>query len=401
MKIGTPLTQSATKIMLLGSDELGKEMTIALQRLGIEVIAVDHYPNAAAHQVAHHAHVIDMTEAQALRQLIEQEQPLIIVPLSEAIATETLVEIEQAEQARIIPTARALSIALNRQSLRQLAAEELDLPTARYAFAQSYNELQMQINRGVGYPCIVKPITGPSNPQQPIINGPEDVKAAWEQAMILSADTCQSVIVEEWIQFDYEITLLTVRANTAWGEIETLFCEPIGYLKKPDHAFESWQPQRMTPTSLHYAHKMAKTLTDNLGGLGVFGIQYFVKGDKVWFNDVSPYPHYSGMVSLITQPQNQFELHTRALLGLPVSTALRGPGACKVIESDNEANNLVFEGIEEALQVPTTNLRLFGQTGVKSHQGVILATGQNIQEAKERANLGARKILIQKNQRQS
>ncbi len=391
MKIGTPLSQSAIRVMLLGSNELSKEVMIALQRFSVEVIALDSDSSAPGHQIAHRSHIVNMTDANALRELIVQERPHFLVPENEAIATELLVDIEQDGLTTVIPSTRAATLSMNREALRQLAAEELDLPTARYAFAQSYNELQMQINRGVGYPCIVKPITGPSNPQQTIIKGPEDVKAAWEQAMTLSADTCQSVIVEEWIQFDYEITLLTVRANTAGGEIETLFCEPIGYLKKPDHAFESWQPQRMTPSSLHYAHKMAKTLTDNLGGLGVFGIEYFVKGDKVWFNDVSPYPHYSGMVSLITQAQNQFELHARALLGLPVSTVLDKQGACKVIVSDNEADNLVFEGIDEALQVPTTDLRLFGQSNTKEKQriGVTLATGQHILEARQRATFSA------------
>jgi phosphoribosylglycinamide formyltransferase 2 len=394
MNIGLPLTDSTTKIMLLGGDDLSKEMTIALQRLEIEVIAVDHYPNAPVQQVAQQAEVIDMTDAEALRQLIEEKQPFTVIPLSQAIAIEPFIEMEAAELVRVIPTGRAFSITQNRQSLRELAAEELDLPTARYAFAQSYNALQMQINRGIGYPCIVKPIMGSSHPQPLIIKGPEDVKAAWEEAMRSSPDSCESVIVEEWIQFDYEISLLTVRSKAGAGEIETQFCEPIGYLNKPNQAFESWQPQRMTPNGLHHARQMAKTVTDNLGGLGLFEIEYFVKGDKMWFNDVRPFPHYSGMITLITQAQNQFDLHARASLGLPVSTSLQHQGACKVIDSEKKSNERVFEGIEEALQVPTTDLRLFAQTAVKGYQGMIFAQGQSIHEAKERTHLAARKIRV-------
>ncbi|EDN67968.1 Phosphoribosylglycinamide formyltransferase 2 [Beggiatoa sp. PS] len=331
MKIGTPLSPSATRVMLLGSHELGKEMVIACTRLGIEVIAVDNVPNAPGHQIAYHSHVCDMNNAKALRELIIKEQPHFIVPISKAIATDVLVEIEKTTSIKVIPTARAVSLALNRENLRQLATETLDLPTPRYAFARSYNELQMQINRGVGYPCIVKPIQSSSGQGHSIINDPDDVKLAWNHAMNLSNDSCDAVIVEEFIKFDYEITLLTVRAKNGEGDVETHFCEPIGYLKKDGYYTESWQPQRMTPTSLSHAHEMAQTLTEHLGGCGIFGVEFLVKGEQVWFNEVSPYPHYSGMVTMVTQAQNQFELHLRALLGLPVSTTLREQGACSVI----------------------------------------------------------------------
>jgi len=391
MKNGTPLNQSATRVMLLGSGFLGKEAIVALQRFGVETIAVDCYPQVPTHQVAHRSYVIDLTHADALRELIAQEKPHIIVPETETIATDVLIEIEQTGLAQVIPTARAVSLSINHQYLRQLATEELDLPTARYAFASSYNELQMQINRGVGYPSIVKPVMSCSSKGHSVVKGPEDVKAAWDYAMSSSGDNCRSVIVEEFIKFDYEITLLTVRAVGATGEAETFFCEPIGYLQKQGDYVESWQPQRMTPTSKHRAHELAKKLTDNLGGLGIFGVELFVKGDNIWFNEVSPYPHYAGMVTLVTQVQNQFELQARALLGLPVSTALHRLGACAVINGGVDADDVVFEGIDEASEVPSTELRLFGKSDAqeKRRMGVMLATGQNIQEARQRATFAA------------
>ncbi|HDN25986.1 MAG TPA: formate-dependent phosphoribosylglycinamide formyltransferase [Thioploca sp.] len=391
MKIGTPLSQSATRVMLLGCGELGKEVIMALQRFGVETIAVDGYLHAPGHQVAHRSHVVDLSNADALYELVAQERPHFLVPESEAIATELLVEIEQDGLTKVIPTARAASVSMNREALRQLAAEELDLPTVRYAFAKSYNELQMQINRGVGYPCLVKPMRSTSGKGHSEVKGPEDVKAAWNYAMDSSGDNCSSVIVEEFIKFDYEITLLTVRAFGAAGEIETHFCEPIGYLKKQGHYVESWQPQRMTPASLHYARELAKKLTESLGGVGVFGVELLVKGDKVWFNEVCPYPHYAGMVTMATQAQNQFELHARALLGLSVSTVLREQGTCATIFGGVDADNVVFEGIDEALQVAGTDLRLFGKLHAqeKRRMGVMLATGQNIIEARQRATFAA------------
>jgi phosphoribosylglycinamide formyltransferase 2 len=396
MKIGTPLSPFATRVMLLGSHELGKECVIACIRLGIEVIVVDNDLNTLGHQIAHHSQVCDMNDAQALRELIIKEQPHFIVPLSKAIATEVLVEIENTSSITVIPTARAVSLALNRENLRQTAAETLDLSTPRYAFARSYNELQMQINRGVGYPCIVKPIQSSDGQGHSIINGPEAVKSAFSHAMNLSDEGCDAVIVEELIEFDYEITLLTVRAKNGEGEVETHFCEPIGYLKKDGYYTESWQPQRMTPTALHQAREIAQTLTEHLGGCGVFGVEFLVKGDQVWFNEVSPYPHYSGMVTMVTQAQNQFELHLRALLGLPVSTQLREQGAGTVIYGNTNAENVIFEGVDEALQVAATELYLFDQSHVQEKQrlGVMLATGKNITETRQRANFAASQVRI-------
>lgn len=391
MKIGTPLSQSAIRVMLLGSNELSKEVMIALQRFSVEVIALDSDSSAPGHQIAHRSHIINMTDANALRELIVQERPHFLVPENEAIATELLADIEPDGLTTVIPSARAATQSMNRDALRQLAAEQLDLPTARYAFASSYNELQMQINRGVGYPSIVKPIKSISGKGHSIVKGPEDVKAAWHHAMDSSPDNCTSVIVEEFIQFDYEMILLTVRAIGAAGKIETHFCEPIGYLKKQCEYVESWQPQRMTPATLHHAREAAKKITDDLGGVGLFGLEFFVKGDKVWLNEVCPYPHYAGMVTMATQAQNQFELHARALLGLPVSTVLDKQGACAVIFSEVDAENIVFEGVDEALQVAGTDLCLFGQSDAKEKQrmGVTLATGQNILEARQRATFSA------------
>jgi phosphoribosylglycinamide formyltransferase 2 len=390
MKIGTPLSQSAIRVMLLGSSELGKELMKALQRFRVELIAVDSDSSALQPQIAHRSHVVDLMDANALRELIVQQKPHFLVPLHEAFATELLMEFEPNELT-VIPSSRAASLTMNRQALRQLATEKLDLPTARYAFASSYNELQMQINRGVGYPNLVKPMKSISSKGHSIVKSPEEVKAAWHHAMASSPDNCTSVIVEEFIQFDYEMILLTVRAVGAAGQIETHFCEPIGYVKKQREYVESWQPQRMTPTSLHHARSVAKKLTDDLGGVGLFGVEFLVKGDKVWLNEICPYPHYAGMVTMVTQAQNQFELHARALLGLPVSTVLDKQGACAVILSERDAENVVFDGIDEALQVAGTDLCLFAQPEIqeKQHLGVTLATGQNILEARQRATFSA------------
>ncbi len=387
MSIGTPLSDSATRVMLLGAGELGKEVIIALQRLGVETLAVDRYDNAPGHQVAHHAHTIDMTDGLALRKLIEAEKPMLVVPEIEAIATDTLAEIERDGLAEVIPTARATQLTMNREGIRRLAAEELEIPTSRYAFADSLNQLQMAIDGGVGYPCIVKPVMSSSGKGQSAIHGPDDVQRAWDYAMSGGRVSGTRVIVEEIIDFDYEITLLTVRALDANGEVHTHFCEPIGHRQEQGDYVESWQPQLMTEPALTRAREIAKKVTDSLGGRGLFGVELFIKGDRVWFSEVSPRPHDTGMVTMASQWQNEFELHARAILGLPVDTALREPGASAVIYGGLEASDIHFDNVAEALRVPGTDLRLFGkpESFMRRRMGVALARGETIEQARERA----------------
>ncbi len=394
MRIGTPLSPSATRVMLLGAGELGKEVIIALQRLGVEVIAVDRYPDAPGHQVAHRAHVIDMADGKALRALVEKEKPHLIVPEIEAIATDMLAEIEQAGLAEVIPTARAVQLTMNREGIRRLAAEELELPTSRYAFADSLNALQMAIDGGIGYPCIVKPVMSSSGKGQSTINGPADVKAAWDYAMSGGRVNRGRVIVEEMIAFDYEITLLTVRATGKKGGIETHFCDPIGHVQVKGDYVESWQPQSMSPKALKRAREIAGAVTGSLGGRGIFGVELFVKGDQVWFSEVSPRPHDTGMVTMISQWQNEFELHARAILGLPVDTSLRAPGASAVIYGGLEAKGIAFEGVEKALAVPRTELRLFGkpESFARRRMGVALAWDESVGAARENAKKAASKV---------
>ncbi len=394
MKIGTPLSPSATRVMLLGAGELGKEVIIALQRLGVEVIAVDRYANAPGHQVAHRAHVIDMTDGAALRALVEQERPQLIVPEIEAIATDMLAEIERDGLAEVIPAARATQLTMNREGIRRLAAEELDLPTSRYAFAESFNQLQVAIDGGIGYPCIVKPVMSSSGKGQSTINGPDDIAKAWDYALSGGRVSRARVIVEEMIRFDYEITLLTVRALGSTGQIETTFCEPIGHIQVKGDYVESWQPQPMSPKALVRAQEIAGLITGNLGGRGIFGVELFVKGDQVWFSEVSPRPHDTGMVTMITQAQNEFELHARAILGLPVSTALRNPGASAVIYGGIDARGIAFEGVAEALYIEGVDLRLFGkpEAFVRRRMGVALAPGKDISTARVRAKAAAGKV---------
>ena len=394
MKIGTPLSPGATRIMLLGSGELGKEVIIALQRLGVEVIAVDRYPNAPGHQVAHRAHVINMADGAALYALVRQERPHIIVPEIEAIATDTLLQIEQEGLAEVIPTARATQLTMNREGIRRLAAETLELPTSRYAFADSLNELKMAIDGGVGYPCIIKPVMSSSGKGQSTVHEPEEVGKAWDYAMSGGRVHHGRVIVEEMIQFDFEITLLTVRAHGASGIIETTFCEPIGHVQVKGDYVESWQPQAMSASALKRAQQIARAVTDNLGGRGIFGVELFVKGDHVWFSEVSPRPHDTGMVTMISQMQSEFDLHARAILGLPVSTQMRAPGASAVIYGELEAKGTAFDGVDEALRVPQTDLRLFGkpESFARRRMGVALANGVTTDEARSRAKLAASKV---------
>lgn len=391
MKIGTPLSPSAIRIMLLGSGELGKEVIIALQRLGVEVIAVDRYANAPGHQVAHRAHVINMADGAALRALVELEKPHIIVPEIEAIATDMLAEIEQAGLAVVIPSARAAQLTMNREGIRRLAAEELELLTSRYAFAESLNELGIWIDKGIGYPCIVKPVMSSSGKGQSTVNGPDDLEAAWNAAMSGGRVNRGRVIVEQMIDFDFEITLLTVRARGADGEIETHFCAPIGHVQVKGDYVESWQPQAMTPSALKRAQEMAKAVTDNLGGLGLFGVELFIKGDEVWFSEVSPRPHDTGMVTMCSQRLSEFELHARAILGLPVDVAMREAGASAVIYGGMEEKGIAFEGIDKALAVPNSDIRLFGkpESYQRRRMGVALATGASVKEARSRAKLAA------------
>jgi phosphoribosylglycinamide formyltransferase 2 len=387
MKIGTALTPSATKVMLLGSGELGKEVIIALQRLGVEVIAVDRYPNAPGHQVAHRAHVINMADPVALRALIKQERPHLIVPEIEAIATDELARIEAEGLAEVIPTARAAQLTMNREGIRRLAAEELQLPTSKYAFADSLAALQAAIDEGIGYPCIVKPVMSSSGKGQSTINGPADVNTAWDYALSGGRVSKSRVIVEEMIPFDFEITLLTVRARTAEGGIATHFCQAIGHIQVKGDYVESWQPQAMSVTALQKAQHIAQAVTDNLGGRGIFGVELFIKGDEVYFSEVSPRPHDTGMVTMITQDQNEFELHARAILGLPVSTALLRPGASAVIYGGMDEKGIAFENVDQALRLANTQLRLFGkpEAFTRRRMGVALAFANDVETARTEA----------------
>ncbi|OQX07340.1 MAG: phosphoribosylglycinamide formyltransferase 2 [Thiothrix lacustris] len=393
MRIGTPLSPSATRVMLLGSGELGKEVIIALQRFGVEVIAVDRYANAPGHHVANRSHVINMADPAALRALVEAEQPHFIVPEIEAIATDELAAIEADGLATVIPTARATQLTMNREGIRRLAAEELGVPTSRYHFASSLAEMQAAAD-DVGYPCFVKPVMSSSGKGQSMLNSANEVAAAWEYALSAGRVNHGRVIVEQCIHFDYEITLLTVRANGANGEVETHFCTPIGHRQVKGDYVESWQAQPMTDTALAKAQDIAAKVTGNLGGRGLFGVELFVKDDDVWFSEVSPRPHDTGMVTMATQFQNEFELHARAILGLPVNTALHSTGASAVIYGGMEAEGIAFEGVEHALQVPESDVRLFGKPVAfeRRRMGVALARGKDTYEARARAAEAASRV---------
>jgi phosphoribosylglycinamide formyltransferase 2 len=381
--------------MLLGSGELGKEVIIALQRLGVETIAVDRYRNAPGHQVAHRAHVINMADAAALRELVEHERPQIIVPEIEALDTSALMEIERLGIARVIPTARAAHLTMNREGIRRLAAEVLGLPTSPYVFVDSLDELREATEAAIGYPCIVKPVMSSSGKGQSTVKGPGQVEAAWNYAASGGRVNQGRVIVEGFIPFDYEITLLTVRAIDASGRVETHYCEPIGHVQIDGDYVESWQPQAMPPLALRRARQIAGKVTANLGGLGVFGVELFVKGEHVWFSEVSPRPHDTGMVTMCSQAQSEFDLHARAILGLPVDTGLREPGASAVIYGQMNEPAIAFIGVDEALRVPRSDLRLFGkpESFSKRRMGVALANGIDTVEARERAKLAASRVI--------
>jgi phosphoribosylglycinamide formyltransferase 2 len=380
--------------MLLGSGELGKEVVIALQRLGCEVIAVDRYPNAPAMQVAHRSHVIAMTDGAALRKLVELEKPHLVVPEIEAIATDELVKMEAEGLAEFIPTARAAQLTMNREGIRRLAAETLGLPTSPYKFADSLAELQTAIDGGIGYPCVVKPVMSSSGKGQSLIRSATDVQKAWDYSQAGGRVGAGRIIVEGFIDFDYEITQLTVRAVGASGEVETFFCDPIGHVQVDGDYVESWQPMAMTPVALQKSRDIAKAVTSNLGGRGLFGVELFIKGDQVWFSEVSPRPHDTGLVTLATQRFSEFELHAKAILGLPVDTSLRRPGASAVIYGGMEEKGIAFEGVAEALQVPESDLRLFGkpESFKKRRMGVAVANADSTDEARQRAKLAASKV---------
>ncbi|MBP6894069.1 phosphoribosylglycinamide formyltransferase 2 [Pseudacidovorax sp. 1753] len=397
-RLGTPLSPSSTRVMLLGSGELGKEVLIALQRLGVETIAVDRYDNAPGQQVAHRARTITMSDPDQLEALLSAERPHLVVPEIEAIATAKLEELEEAGLVRVIPTARAARLTMDREGIRRLAAETLGLPTSPYKFCDSLAELQAAIDgkdgKGIGYPCIVKPVMSSSGKGQSKIDGPADVQKAWDYAMAGGRVSKGRVIVEGFIDFDYEITLLTVRALGADGQVQTQFCAPIGHLQVSGDYVESWQPHPMHPEALRKAQDIAERVTADLGGQGLFGVELFVKGEEVWFSEVSPRPHDTGLVTLATQWQSEFELHARAILGLPVDTTLKSPGASAVIYGGVDATGIVFDGVAEALAVPGTDLRLFGkpESFVKRRMGVALAHAEDVDTARARAKEAAGKV---------
>ena len=395
--IGTPLQASAFKVLLLGSGELGKEVVISLQRLGVEVHAADRYDHAPAMQVAHYAYTLNMADAEQLKQLIEKVQPHLIIPEIEAIATEVLVDIEQQKIATVIPSAKAVSLTMNREGIRRLAAEELGLPTSAYRFADSLESFRAACD-DIGYPNFVKPTMSSSGKGQSRVKGFDEVDAAWQYAQIGGRINQGKVIVESQIDFDFEITLLTVRAqNAETGEIETQYCDPIGHRQDAGDYVESWQPQIMTPAALEESKRIANKVTKALGGCGVFGVELFIKGDHVWFSEVSPRPHDTGLVTLASQFQSEFELHARAILGLPINTARHSAAASAVIYAGVDADNLSFSDLNLALFNPNTDLRLFGKPeGFKRRRmGVATARAETTEQARELALHSAAQVRVQ------
>ena len=386
MQFSSPLKTNSTKVMLLGSGELGKEVIISLQRLGMEVIAVDRYENAPGHQVAHRAYTIDMTDAEALEQLIQNEKPALVVPEIEAINTKLLEKLETDKITKVIPNVRAVQLTMNREGIRKLAAEELKIPTSPYAFARSSDELKEAVNK-VGLPCFIKPTMSSSGKGQSRIESIDDVERAWDYAATSGRVNEGVVIAEGQIDFDYEITLLTVRSLSPDGNIITSFCEPIGHRQEDGDYVESWQPQPMHEQALIRSKEIAEKVTSALGGLGIFGVELFIKDDQVWFSEVSPRPHDTGMVTMITQKQSEFELHAKAILGLPVDTSLSNPGASAVIYGGHDCEAIQFQNIPQALAEQGVDIRLFGkpQSFKKRRMGVILAHAEDIQHARNKA----------------
>ena len=397
--IGTPLQPSAFKVLLLGSGELGKEVVISLQRLGVEVHAADRYDHAPAMQVAHYAYTLNMADATALKQLIQDVKPNLIVPEIEAIATQVLIEIEQDNIATVIPSAKAVNLTMNREGIRRLAAEELGLPTSAYRFADTLESFRAACD-DIGYPNFVKPVMSSSGKGQSRVKEFSEVDAAWEYAQTGGRVNQGTVIVESQIDFDFEITLLTVRSkNPETGEIETSYCDPIGHRQDAGDYVESWQPQAMSPVALDEAKRIANKVTIALGGCGIFGVELFVKGDKVWFSEVSPRPHDTGLVTLASQFQSEFELHARAILGLPVNTARHSVAASAVIYAGVDANNLSFSGLNLALANPNTDLRIFGKPEgfTRRRMGVATARAETTDQARELAVQAAGLVSVHQN----
>ncbi len=397
--IGTPLQASAFKVLLLGSGELGKEVVISLQRLGVEVHAADRYDHAPAMQVAHQSHTLNMADPAELRQLIVQVKPNLIVPEIEAIATQVLVEIEEQNIATVIPSAKAVNLTMNREGIRRLAAEELGLPTSAYRFADTLESFRAACD-DIGYPNFVKPVMSSSGKGQSRVKSFDEVDAAWEYAQTGGRVNQGTVIVESQIDFDFEITLLTVRAkNPKTGEIETSYCDPIGHRQDSGDYVESWQPQPMTPAALEEAKRIANKVTVALGGCGIFGVELFVKGDKVWFSEVSPRPHDTGLVTLASQFQSEFELHARAILGLPVNTTRHSVAASAVIYAGVDDQNLSYSGLDLALADGNTDLRLFGKPeGFKRRRmGVATARAETTDQARELAQQVAQQVSVNQN----
>lgn len=392
MHIGTPLSPTATRVMLLGSGELGKEIAIALQRFGVEVIAVDRYANAPAHQVAHRAHVIAISDAVALRRLIDQEHPDLVVPELDGIPPGALLAAERDRVTNVVPGAHAVELTYNREATRHLA-QTLGLQTSAYRFVETQFQLQAAIDGGIGYPCVVKPVMSSSGKGQTIVRGKPDVAAAWQYAESSARVRGSRVMVERFVDFEFEITLLTVRSQHD-ATSTTSFCEPIGHRQSGGDYVESWQPQAMSSMALERARHMAQRITDELGGRGVFGVDFFVRGDDVWFADVSPRPPDTGLVTMCTQAQSAFELHARAMLGLPVDVAVRAAGASAVIHAGTEGRGIRYENIAHALEVPQSDLRLFGKPEAyrRRRMGVALANGRTPDEARERARECAARV---------
>ena len=390
VKIGTPLSPVAKKALLCGSGELGKEVTIELQRYGVEVVACDRYDNAPAMQVAHRKHVFSMLDGEKLREVIEQEKPDLIIPEVEAIATPVLVQLEK-EGYNVIPTANAAFLTMNREGIRRLAAEELGLPTSFYRFADNYEEFKAAIAE-VGIPCVVKPIMSSSGHGQSTVKCEADVDVAWSEAQQGGRAGAGRVIVERFVDFDYEITMLTVRHSGG-----TTCLEPVGHHQVNGDYRESWQPQPMTPAAIDKAHEIAKKITGALGGYGIFGVEMFIKGDEVIFSEVSPRPHDTGMVTMISQDMSEFALHARAVLGLPVpGIKFYGPSASKAIVIEGDTDKVEFYDIEKVLEEPGVQIRLFGKPEVKGHRryGVILATDESVEKALAKAERAYKKLGV-------
>lgn len=388
-RMGTPLSPNATKLLLLGSGELGREVAIEAMRLGIEVIACDRYANAPAMQIAHRSHVFSMLDGARIRNVVEQEEPDLIVPEIEAIATQTLIELES-EGWNVIPTARAARLTMDREGIRRLAAEDLKIPTSPYRFASSFEELVAGA-KAVGFPCVVKPTMSSSGKGQSVAHSEEDLRKSWDHAMSGTRANTGRVIVEGFITFDYEITMLTVRHANG-----TSFCEPVGHIQVDGDYRESWQPHPMGAEALRASREVAEKITTALGGRGVFGVELFVKGDQVWFSEVSPRPHDTGMVTMCTQTMSQFELHVRAILGLPIPEIVCRPGASAAVLSEIETETPAFEGVEDALREPGTHVRIFGKpiAHKKRRMAVVLATDATPAEARRKAVAAAKQIRV-------